>query len=103
MWLTKTDWSVKQINMSIAGSANINYVNKVSLFQSFEKINQKWIINKDKLVIHFLTKNEKRPGIIGRKTSSYKNHKINDTSIATLIERFGDVNQIVKQIVKLKN
>jgi len=97
MWLTKTDWSVKQINMSIAGSANINYVNKVSLFQSFEKINQKWIINKDKLVIHFLTKNEKRPGIIGRKTSSYKNHKINDTSIATLIERFGDVNQIVKQ------
>ena len=46
MWLTKTDWSVKQINMSIAGSANINYVNKVSLFQSFEKINQKWIINK---------------------------------------------------------
>ena len=95
MWVCKGDWAIKQISMEVSGSANVNYVDKVGMFQSFDKVNGKWILAKDKLVIHFLTENEKRPGMIGRKTSSYAEQMINDPRVEAYIDSFKDINQIV--------
>lgn len=93
-WVDKDTWGIQQINMNVSSRTDINFIEKVGLFQAFEQLNNKWILKKDKLVVHFMSKSEKIPGVIGRKTASFKNQRINEDSIDSQIKSFGDLDQI---------
>lgn len=78
LWVHDTTFAVRKINMRIAHDANINFVNDMAIVQEYERVNNdRWILNKDMLVVDFAAR-EEGMGFIGRKTTSYKKFKINE-------------------------
>lgn len=76
-WVHDTTFAIKKINMRIADDANINFVNDLAVIKEYKQVdNQHWMIIKDLLVIDFKAR-EKGVGLIGRRTASYKDFKIN--------------------------
>ncbi len=77
VWITDTTYAVKEVKAQIAEDANINFVQYLEVEQTYEQVeNEVWMLTKDKLFADiYLT--ESTMGIYGRKTTSYKNFKIN--------------------------
>lgn len=78
-WVADTSFAVQRISMELlAKEANINFVNKLSIFQEFDEVNDSiWVLKKDKLIVSFVTTG-KMPEIIGRKSTYFKDHLFND-------------------------
>lgn len=79
MWINDTTYAVKVFDAEISGDANINYINKYRLKQTFEQVeNEVWMMVLDQTVadINPLA-NEKQKGFYGRKTTSYRDFVIN--------------------------
>jgi hypothetical protein len=104
-WVIDTAFAIQRVSMDISGSANINWVDKVSVFQEFTPVDSIWFWSKDKFVANFTFYNSKKlPGFIGRKTTTYHQIKVNDTSVTTTVnnpEHKTDV--VVLQNVKNKS
>ncbi|MCE9539854.1 MAG: DUF5686 family protein, partial [Bacteroidetes bacterium] len=72
----------KQIEMSIATDANINFINSTAVVQTYTNVDNSWMMQKERLIIDFNPfpidpKVKTLMGIYGRKTASYNNFKIN--------------------------
>ncbi len=88
MWISDTTWAVKRLEMTIPKDANINFINAANIVQEFTQVDSTWMLSKDRLVIDFaMYKNQ--VGIYGRKTTSYKDFKINQPKDIKFYE-FGD-------------
>lgn len=80
-WVSDSTYAIVQISMQIANHSNINFVERLSIFQSYNLVDNKhWMLKKDKLIVDFISLGE-NPGLMGRKTTSYKNFVVNDTNI----------------------
>ncbi len=88
MWISDSTWAVKRLEMSIPKDANINFINAANIVQEFTQIDSTWMLSKDRLVIDFAM-NKNQVGIYGRKTTSYKDFKINQPKETKFYE-FGD-------------
>ncbi|MCW3083669.1 MAG: hypothetical protein JWP12_1035 [Bacteroidetes bacterium] len=83
LWAADTSFAIKQIEMSIAEDANINFINATNIVQTYTQVEDStWMMQKERLVIDFNPfpiDNKKKPmmGVYGRKTASYSNFKIN--------------------------
>lgn len=91
MWVAEDRWAVKQVSMEVAKHVNVNFVDKISIFQQFTLMNDSlWMISKDKIVIRFkVTQN--MLGVIGRKTTSYRDYRINRPDIDKFFETRTDI------------
>jgi hypothetical protein len=79
---------LQRISLDIAADANINLVNRVSLYQEFAPIGDSlWFNVKDKFIADFTIPygGKKMPGFIGRKTTSYKNILLNSDTVSALV------------------
>lgn len=77
MWIADTAFALKQISMKMSKGADVNFVRRVSIYSEFEQLQDSvWMLKKEKLVVNAI-KPKEGPGLIGRKTSSYKNFVIN--------------------------
>ena len=86
-WVYDTIFAVERISMDVPKSANINWVEKVSVYQEFSPIDSFWFCTKDKFVATVtLYGSQKIPGFIGRKTITYHNIKVNDTAIDVALD-----------------
>ncbi|MBC7696261.1 MAG: carboxypeptidase-like regulatory domain-containing protein [Burkholderiales bacterium] len=88
MWISDTTWAVKRLEMTIPKDANINFINAANIVQEFTQVDSTWMLSKDRLVIDFAM-NKNQVGIYGRKTTSYKDFKINQPKDTKFYE-FGD-------------
>jgi hypothetical protein len=82
LWATDTTFAIKQIEMSIADDANINYINTTTVVQTYTQVDSTWMMQKERLVIDFNPfpieqKKKSMMGVYGRKTADYSNFKIN--------------------------
>ncbi len=85
-WVVDTSYAIQRVSMDVSRLANINWVDKVSLYQEFELVDTSWFCVKDKFVANFtLYDSRKLPGFIGRKTSTYHKIKINDSASAAIL------------------
>jgi len=85
-WVHDTSFAIQKMNLRLDASANLNYVEQLSLIQEFQLINDStWFLDKDKFVIN-LTPFKNRAGFIGRKTTRYKNIVINDSSVVLALD-----------------
>ncbi len=77
LWINDTTYAVKRVEASIAADANINFIKQFAVSQEFEQVEKEvWMLKKDHLVVDFnLTK--QTMGLYGRKTTSYRNHIVN--------------------------
>ena len=88
IWISDSTWAVKRLEMSIPKEANINFINAANIVQEFTQVDSTWMLSKDRLVIDFAM-NKSQVGIYGRKTTSYKDFKINQPKEVKFYE-FGD-------------
>lgn len=81
MWIHDTTYAVKQIKANISPSANINYVQDLYLEHHFDMVqNEVWMLTEEKMIIDLkVTKGTDLYGFYGRKYSSRKDFKINQT------------------------
>ncbi len=78
-WVSDTTYAVKNINMAVTKSANINWVKDIYIEQEFEVMNDSvFLLTKDYMMTDFaLNKKEKSKGVYGKRTSFYRDHKFN--------------------------
>ncbi|MGB1216320.1 MAG: DUF5686 family protein [Saprospiraceae bacterium] len=85
-WVMDSTFAVQRLDMRMSKDVNINLVSRIIIFQEFdyEEKNKMWLPEKQKIVIDFSpTKKDKTAGIIGRKTLSFKDYKINKPETTT--------------------
>jgi hypothetical protein len=79
-------FALSYINAEIPKDANINWVKDASFFKEYELLNDSlWFCTKDNITAEFTVGFMKLPGLIARKTTSYRNIKINDTSVSRMV------------------
>lgn len=87
-WVNDTTYAIQQMNLQVTGEANINFVDRISLYQEYRPLGDTtWFLVKDKFIADFNPIGSKRMGIIGRKTTTYNNIVVNDTAATNI---FGD-------------
>lgn len=94
-WVCAEDYAIQQIAMQlVAKEININFIDRISVFQEFTPIVEKvWAITKDKLIVSFTPgkKDNDNMGVIGRKSTSHKNFLVNNDLISNRLTNKIDV------------
>lgn len=86
-WVVDSIYALQRISMEVPKDANINWVKRVSVYQEFAPVNDSfWFCKKEKFSSDFTAEiGIKLPGFIGRKTTSFRNIKINDPSVTDVL------------------
>ena len=81
-WVIAGTYQIQKISMYIGKEANINFIDRLSIFQEFEAVNDSiYFLTRDKFFTDFRLLGKNSLTLIGRKTTSYKNIVINSDSI----------------------
>lgn len=85
-WVNDTTFAIQKMNMEVSPNANINFVSRISLTEEFEPLNDSlWFLIKDKFIADFVPPaGLKTFGVIGRKTTYYRNIIVNDTAATNI-------------------
>jgi len=104
-WIHGRNWGIRKINLSISTSANINYVNRLSILQEFNLLtDSSWMFGKDKFIVDFSPLGKEKTSFIARKSSTYKNIRINDASITEKLASNAQKEEVVvSEEARLKN
>ncbi|RZJ36471.1 MAG: carboxypeptidase-like regulatory domain-containing protein [Flavobacterium sp.] len=78
-WVNDTTFAIKNINMAVTKSANINWIKDIYIEQEFEVLNDSvFLLTRDHMMSDFaLNKKETSKGIYGKRTTLYRNHQFN--------------------------
>ena len=76
-WVNDTTWAIKDINMQVNKSANINWVKDIYIEQEYDVLNDTtFLITRDYFMSDFsLRKKEEARGIYGKRTTLYNNYE----------------------------
>lgn len=97
-WVHAGTFAIQKMNLRLGKEANINFVESLSLIQEYKLIDDTiWFLSKDKFVADVTPIGKNSPGFIGRKTTTYRNIQVNDTSV---IQELGK-NQVLEEIITL--
>ena len=95
-WIADSTFAVQKMNLRISGDANVNFITKLSLVQEYSLVNDStWFLSKDKFVADFVLIGKKTISFTGRKTTTYRDVKINDSSVVANLNK----NKIKEEIV----
>ena len=81
MWIHDTTYAVKSFKANLSPGANINYVIDMYIEHHFDMVAKEvWMLTEERMIIDMnITKGSKLYGAYGRKYSSRRNFKINQT------------------------
>ncbi|MCW3088827.1 MAG: hypothetical protein JWQ78_2213 [Sediminibacterium sp.] len=104
-WIHGKNWGIRKINLSISSTANINYVNRLSIAQEFNVLSDtSWMFGKDKFIVDFSPLGKEKTSFIARKSSTYKNIRINEPSILIKLASNAQKEEVtVAEEARLKN
>ncbi len=81
-WIADSSFAVMKMNLRVSEGANLNFIEKLDLVQEYQLVNDSvWFLAKDKFVADFVLLGKKLGNFIGRKTTTYRNIVINDSSV----------------------
>ena len=97
-WVHAGSFAIQRMNLRLGKDANINFVETLSLIQEYKLLDDStWFLAKDKFVADVSPVGKSTPGFIGRKTTTYKNIFVNDTSVVNELNK----NKLVEEIITL--
>jgi len=97
-WVHAGTFAIQKMNLRLGKEANVNFVENLSLIQEYKRINDStWFLSKDKFVADVSPLGKDRPGFIGRKTTTYNNVVVNDSSVLRELGK----NKILEEIITL--
>jgi hypothetical protein len=96
-WVHDTTWAIQKMNLRLGKDANINYVDKLSLIQEFTQLDDStWFLSRDKFVVDLsLTGGRKAISAIGRKSTTYQDIIVNDSSVTAELAK----NTIIEETI----
>ena len=81
-WIDADTWAVHKINLNISSTADINFINRLSIVQEFEKLkNGKLIFSKDRITVDLSPLPKNKLTFIVRKTISYQKFSFDVDSV----------------------
>ncbi len=81
-WVHVGSFAIQRMNLRLGKEANINFLENLSLIQEYTLINDStWFLSKDKFVADVSPAGKVVPGLIGRKTTTYRNVVVNDSTV----------------------
>ncbi len=91
-WVSDTTYAIKNINLQVTKSANINWVKEIYIEQDFEVLNDSiFLIKRDYMLSDFaLNKKEKSRGIYGKRTTLYDNYVFDQKKEKTFYDEKAD-------------
>ena len=97
-WVHAGTFAIQKMNLRLGKDANINHIDNLSLIQEYSLINDStWFLSKDKFVADGSLFGKDLPGAIGRKTTTYRNVVVNDSSVTKEL----DNNRILEEVITL--
>ncbi len=79
-WVADSSFAIVRLNMRMSEDVNINFIDRVIIYENYNLIDDQWVISKKKMVLDF-TATKEAPGLIGRKTASYRKYKFDDPEL----------------------
>ena len=87
-WVHQGSWGIGKITLNMSASANINFVNRLSIIQEFtHRGDSVWLFTKDKFVAELSPLKKDQLAFIARKTSLYSNIQVNQPFIEEALKR----------------
>ena len=98
-WVHAGTYAIQKMNLRLGKDANVNYLETLSLIQEYRLLDDSttWFLAKDKFVADLTPMGKQRLGFIGRKTTTYKNIVINDSSVVNELNK----NKLIEEIITL--
>ena len=85
-WINDTSFAIQKITLRPSTFADINFLQALTLIQEYTLINDSiWFLAKDRFVADFAPGGKDKLGIKGRKTTTYRSVKINDSKIDAIL------------------
>lgn len=95
-WVNVGSFAIQKMNLRLGKEANVNFVDNLSLIQEYKLINDSvWFLSKDKFVADISPLGKDKPGFIGRKTTTYRNIVVDDTSVINELNK----NKILEEVI----
>jgi len=80
VWIADSSYAVQKMNLQVSPGTNINFIEKLSLVQEYQLIQDSiWFLAKDKFIANFNLTGAKNLSLIGRKTTTYNKIQINQS------------------------
>jgi hypothetical protein len=78
-WVNDSTWAIKNINLQVTKSANINWVKEIYIEQDFDVVNDSvFLLKRDYMLSDFsFQKKEESRGLYGKRTTVYDNYEFN--------------------------
>ena len=97
-WVHVGSFAIQKMNLRLGKEANVNFVENLSIIQEYRlQDDSTWFLSKDKYVLDVSPAGNDRPGFIGRKTTTYRNIVVNDSSVIRELAK----NKLVEEIITL--
>ncbi len=97
-WVHVGTFAIQRMNLRLGKEANVNFLENLSLIQEYKLLNDStWFLSKDKFVADLSPVGKDRPGFIARKTTTYRNVIVNDSSVVNELAK----NKILEEIITL--
>ena len=95
-WIHDSTFAVQKMNLRLSKEANINFVDQLSLIQEYKLIGDStWFLYKDKFVVDISPLGNSKLAFIGRKTTTYKDVVVDDTSVVKELAK----NKILEEVI----
>lgn len=95
-WVHDTTFAIQKMTLRLSADANINFVEELSLIQEFQLINDStWFLSKDKFVVNISPVGKNKYGFIGRKTTTYKNIVVNDSTVVHELDKNRNLEEVL--------
>ncbi len=97
-WVHTLNWGVLKMNLRVGATANINFIENLTMVQEYSFLGDSlWFVSKDKFVANIAPLGKNSPAFIGRKTATYRNVLINDSSVIAEVAK----NKLQEEIITL--
>jgi len=98
-WVHAGTFAIQKMNLRLGKDANVNFLENLSLIQEYRLLDDSstWFLSKDKFVADISPIGKEKLGFIGRKTTTYKNVVVNDSSVIKELSK----NKILEEVITL--
>lgn len=95
-WVHVGSFAIRKMNLRLGKEANVNFVENLSIIQEYNLINDStWFLSRDKYVLDVSPAGTDRAGFIGRKTTTYRNILVNDSTVTRELMKNKGVEEII--------
>jgi len=86
-WIHQGSWAISRIQLEIGATANINFVNRLTIHQDFFRQGNKWLYARDQSVAEIAPLKKDRLSLIARQTRIYQSVRIDPSEISEILAK----------------